>query len=56
MSTERRIQPAFGGGISGFWCIEGFRVNHRILVLMGSPNEHLKRFCPEPAQTGCWRF
>jgi hypothetical protein len=25
--------------MTGFWCIEGFRVNHRILVLMGSPNE-----------------
>src|SRR6266478_981656 len=23
----------------GLWCTEGFRVNHRILVLMGSPNE-----------------
>jgi hypothetical protein len=37
MSTDRRIQPPFGGGMTGFWCIEGFRVNHRILVLMESP-------------------
>jgi len=39
MSTGRRIQPPFRGGITGFWCIEGFRVNHRILILMESPNE-----------------
>src|SRR6202522_4348476 len=39
MSTDRREQPPFDGGITGFWCVEGFRVNHGILVLMGSPNE-----------------
>ena len=39
MSTDRRIQPPFGGDMTGFWCIEGFRVNHRSLVLMGSSNE-----------------
>jgi len=30
-------QPPSDGGMTGFWCIEGFKVNHRILVLMGSP-------------------
>jgi hypothetical protein len=32
-----------------FWCIEGFWVNHRVLVLMGSPNR-------DPKGALHWRF